>query len=100
MGYPRTDQLSGKEMINFYQIYVKSKDIKIQNMLFLHNRDDLKGMLSLLPLGESEKYLFRLFYCPGSPRDPGNHTGELSEKGTAFFPGIPLFNSCTPHRGY
>ena len=57
MGYPRTDQLSGKEMINFYQIYVKSKDIKIQNMLFLHNRDDLKGMLSLLPLG----YLKNMF---------------------------------------
>lgn len=49
--YPREDELSGKEMINFYQIYVKSKDKEMQNALFLHNRDDLKGMLSLLPLG-------------------------------------------------
>ena len=51
MHYPRKDQLSGKEMINFYQIYVKSNEINIQNLLLLHNHDDLKGMLSLLPLG-------------------------------------------------
>lgn len=57
MNYPRKDLLSGKEMINFYQIYVKSKENKILELLLLHNQDDLKGMLSLLPLGKLKDFL-------------------------------------------
>lgn len=61
MGYPRTDQLSGKKMISFYQIYIKTNDVKIQSLLLLHNRDDLKGMLSLLPLGHLKDYFSGCF---------------------------------------
>lgn len=49
--YPRKDCLSGKEMIKNYQIYEKSKNSDILNLLFLHNDNDLDGMLALLSLG-------------------------------------------------
>lgn len=61
MQYPRTDQLSGKEMIKFYQIYVKSKDKELEKLLLLHNHDDLKGMLSLLPLGHLRDFFSGCF---------------------------------------
>ena len=57
MNYPRKDLLSGKEMIKFYQIYEKSRENKILELLLLHNQDDLKGMLSLLPLGKLKDFL-------------------------------------------
>lgn len=56
MNYPRKDKLSGKDMINFYQIYIKSKENKVLNLLLLHNQDDLKGMFSLLPLGKLKDF--------------------------------------------
>lgn len=61
MNYPREDQLSGKEMINFYQNYVKSKDSELQELLLLHNRDDLKGMTALLPLGKLKDFFLGSF---------------------------------------
>lgn len=57
--YPRKDQLSGKEMIKIYQNYVKSPDAKTQNLLLLHNEDDVKGMISLLTLGHLRQLLNR-----------------------------------------
>lgn len=52
VGYPRKDLLSGKEMIKIYQNYVTTPSSELLKLLFLHNYDDLKGMLSILPLGE------------------------------------------------
>lgn len=62
MNYSRKDLLSGKEMIKFYQIYVKSKENKVLELLLLHNQDDLKGMLSLLPLGKLKDFLSGDFF--------------------------------------
>ena len=50
VSYPRKDLLSGKELIKIYQIYEKSREPAARDAIFLHNEDDLKGMLSLLPL--------------------------------------------------
>ena len=49
-------------MIKFYQIYVKSKENKVLELLLLHNQDDLKGMLSLLPLGKLKDFLSGDFF--------------------------------------
>lgn len=56
-GYPREDQLSGKEMITAFQEYAKTKDSSTLNLLFLHNEDDLKGMLALTSLGSLKQLL-------------------------------------------
>lgn len=50
VSYPRKDTLSGKEMIKNYQNYEKTKNSQILDLLFLHNDNDLEGMISLLPL--------------------------------------------------
>ena len=51
VGYARKDLLSGKEMIKIYQNYATTSSSKLLKLLLLHNFDDLKGMLSILPLG-------------------------------------------------
>ena len=55
--YPRKDKLSGKEMIKAYKAYALSRASSTREQLFLHNLDDLKGMLSLLPLGRLKQLL-------------------------------------------
>lgn len=57
IGYPREDRLSGKEMITAFQEYAKTKDSSTLNLLFLHNEDDLKGMLALTSLGSLKQLL-------------------------------------------
>lgn len=47
-GFPREDLLTGKDLINVYHSYEKIPDIEKENLLFLHNRDDMLGMLFLL----------------------------------------------------
>lgn len=48
--YPRKDLLSGKEMIKFYQSYIKLPSAEKEELLLQHNYDDLAGMLSIFPL--------------------------------------------------
>lgn len=59
--YPRKDKLSGKEMISVFQEYALTKASDAENLLLLHNEDDLRGMLSLTSLG-SLKQLFKNSY--------------------------------------
>lgn len=47
-GLHREDPYSGGELIQFYQAYRKNFSRKTEDMLFLHNREDLEGMLTLL----------------------------------------------------
>lgn len=47
-GFPREDLLTGKDLINVYHSYEKTPDAEKENLLFLHNRDDMLGMLFLL----------------------------------------------------
>lgn len=46
----REDVFSGGELIGIYHDYVKEPTNFSENALFLHNSDDLKGMLRLLPM--------------------------------------------------
>ncbi len=46
----REDTFSGGELINLYHDYVKAPTKFLESTLFLHNADDIKGMLSILPI--------------------------------------------------
>ncbi|MCI9437870.1 MAG: ribonuclease H-like domain-containing protein [Lachnospiraceae bacterium] len=50
LGLDRKDVFSGSEMIGIYHEYIKNPSEFSENALFLHNADDLKGMLELLPM--------------------------------------------------
>ena len=50
LGINREDAFSGGELIGIYHEYVKSPNEYAQKALFLHNADDLRGMLEILPL--------------------------------------------------
>ncbi len=49
-GWKRTDQLTGKHMIDLYKKYIASQEHLLSDLLLLHNHDDLLGMIRLLPL--------------------------------------------------
>ncbi|MCR4617208.1 MAG: ribonuclease H-like domain-containing protein [Lachnospiraceae bacterium] len=50
LGIDRKDAFSGGELIGVYHDYVKDPSEFSRNTLLLHNEDDLKGMLSILPM--------------------------------------------------
>lgn len=50
MGVEREDTYHGGELIEIYRSYVKSQDPRARSLLLLHNSDDMKGMLQILPL--------------------------------------------------
>ncbi len=50
LGINRKDVFSGGELIGIYHDYIKSPTEFSEKALFLHNADDLKGMLEVLPM--------------------------------------------------
>lgn len=50
LGIHREDPYSGGDLIGVYHEYVKDHDKEKENDLFRHNRDDLLGMLAILPM--------------------------------------------------
>ena len=50
LGINREDPYSGGDLIGVYHSYVKDHDEAKESDLFTHNRDDLLGMLSILPM--------------------------------------------------
>ena len=46
----REDQYSGGELVQVYKDYVKNPTKEMEDLLLLHNKDDLKGMLEILPI--------------------------------------------------
>ena len=50
LGINREDPFSGGELIEIYYQYLETQDEKLLTCLLLHNADDLRGMLSILPL--------------------------------------------------
>ncbi len=51
LGISREDIYTGGELTDVYLQYEKSQDPKLRAILLQHNLDDVKGMVSLLPLG-------------------------------------------------
>lgn len=50
IGLYREDPYSGKELISMYKEYLCTGDVNLQQILFLHNSEDIDGLLSLIPL--------------------------------------------------
>ena len=61
LGIDREDAFSGGELIGVYHDYVKDPSEFARNTLLLHNEDDLKGMLSILPM---LSYRYNNYHCP------------------------------------
>ncbi len=55
MGIFREDKFSGGELIDVYKNYVKEPDDEAKDVLLLHNRDDLLGMLKVAELLRFER---------------------------------------------
>lgn len=47
LGLQREDTLSGKDLIKLYEEYEKEPRDDVQNLILLHNLDDVKGLFSL-----------------------------------------------------
>lgn len=50
LGTTREDIYNGGELISVYDDYLKNPDSPAEDVLLLHNAEDIKGMLSLLPM--------------------------------------------------
>ncbi len=50
IGISREDKYSGGDLINIYHDYVRRATPEAEHDLILHNADDLKGMLEILPI--------------------------------------------------
>lgn len=50
LGVSREDQYSGGELIRIYLDYLDTKEKEKEQLVLLHHRDDLKGMLEILPI--------------------------------------------------
>lgn len=50
LGIDRKDKYNGGQLINIYHTYVKNPTDFLYKLLILHNSDDIKGMLQLIPL--------------------------------------------------
>ncbi len=50
LGIHRDDMFSGGELINVYEDYVKTHEKEAEQLLLLHNYEDVTGMLDLMPI--------------------------------------------------
>ncbi len=50
MGLYREDPYNGGELIQLYKSYAANPDDQIRDTLMQHNRDDMKGLLAILPM--------------------------------------------------
>lgn len=50
LGITRDDKYDGGRLINVYREYEKSNDLKLKDLLILHNYDDVCGMTKILPM--------------------------------------------------
>ena len=58
----RKDLMSGGELIPIYENYVRTLDPEAEQLLFLHNHDDLLGMIALLPILNYKRLTENDFY--------------------------------------
>ena len=59
LGISREDTYNGGELIKVYSDYITSHDYTLYRTLLLHNSDDMKGLLEILPV----LHYYDLFNC-------------------------------------
>lgn len=60
----RLDHISGKESVELYFRYLSEHDIKIREIILLHNRDDVTQLSKLLPVIEKADF-HKAMHCLG-----------------------------------
>lgn len=50
LGITRKDSYTGKDLISVYKSYVQNRKKEAADLLFLHNHDDIQGLLQILPV--------------------------------------------------
>lgn len=50
MGIHRTDDLSGKDCVDLYNLYEKKKDTQLKDKILLHNHEDIYYLSKIFPL--------------------------------------------------
>lgn len=75
LGINRKDVFSGGELIGLYHDFVKMPTEYSQKALFLHNADDLRGMLEILPI---LSYYDLFNACPRAKKVQANYYKDLN----------------------
>ena len=60
LGIIRDDKYDGGRLISVYKDFVETRDLELLKLLMLHNAEDVKGMLQLLPILYFKEF-FELF---------------------------------------
>lgn len=87
LGLCRKDQFSGRELISVYQNYLNTSDERLYEFLILHNFEDIKGMLDILPILSYPDIFNETFNNVNIQRM--DHSIRVSLK-TDFFIPVPL----------
>jgi hypothetical protein len=58
----RADKISGRQSIDLYYSYLKSKDLKTREIILLHNKDDVIQLSKLLPVIEKTDFHKAMHY--------------------------------------
>jgi len=64
LGLDRADHYTGAELISVYESYLSTSDLMRQQLLLLHNEEDVTGLTYLLSLLAYPDFLGGLFYNP------------------------------------
>ena len=81
LGIEREDAFTGGELIGVYHDYVKDPSEFARNTLLLHNEDDLKGMLSILPmLAYFDLFNNSLHVKKASANNYRDYSGEIHQE--------------------
>ncbi len=79
MGLHRRDPYNGGELIQRYKAYTAHPDDTTRNLLMQHNRDDMKGLLYILPMLSYGDILHKVPKVrKASMTKTKNHKGELT----------------------
>lgn len=64
VGIDRTDTISGKDSVILYQSYIETKDPKLEEIILLHNYDDILNMVPLLNIYKNIPFAPLYKPCP------------------------------------
>lgn len=81
LGISREDTFNGGELIPIYHEYLKTHDTQLEDLLLLHNFEDILGMLDLLPILTYKEILNGAFTLENTKLcDYHSYEGELQKE--------------------
>ena len=89
LGIDRKDEYSGGKLITVYNEYVKNRDPASKDIILLHNFEDVKGLMEILPILSYDEFFNRFKSMPGvSVRTDGDLS--IFEAQEELFGNLPL----------